>query len=98
MPAAVQRNPGTHMLVEITKDGMLIHARVKNARSPAIERGKRTAAITGIVVHQTDANTARSSLNSYRNPKANGAHLLIDETHLHVHSLDTFEPKAPGAL
>ena len=79
MPAAVQRNPGTHMLVEINKDGMLIHARVRNARSPAIERGKRTAAITGIVVHQTDANTAQSSLNSYRNPKANGAHFLIDK-------------------
>ncbi len=79
MPAAVQRNPGTHMLVEITKDGMLIHARVKNARSPAIERGKRTAAITGIVVHQTDANTAQSSLNSYKNPKANAAHFLIDK-------------------
>ncbi|WP_322736651.1 N-acetylmuramoyl-L-alanine amidase [Delftia tsuruhatensis] len=67
------------MLVEITKDGMLIHARVKNARSPAIERGKRTAAITGIVVHQTDANTAQSSLNSYKNPKANAAHFLIDK-------------------
>lgn len=67
------------MLVEINKDGMLIHARVRNARSPAIERGKRTAAITGIVVHQTDASTARSSLNSYRNPKANGAHFLIDK-------------------
>lgn len=79
MPAAVQRNPGTHMIVEITKDGMLIHARVKNARSPAIERGKRTAAITGIVVHQTDANTAQSSLNSYKNPKANAAHFLIDK-------------------
>lgn len=79
MPAAIQRNPGTHMLVEINKDGMLIHAHVRNARSPAIERGKRTAAITGIVVHQTDANTAQSSLNSYRNPKANGAHFLIDK-------------------
>lgn len=86
------------MLVEINKDGMLIHARVRNARSPAIERGKQTAAITGIVVHQTDANTVQSSLNSYRNPKANGAHLLIDETHLHVHSLDPFQPKVPGAL
>jgi hypothetical protein len=67
------------MQVEITKDGMLVHARVRNSRSPAIERGKRTAAITGIVVHQTDANTAQSSLNSYRNPKANGAHFLIDK-------------------
>ncbi|WP_295981654.1 N-acetylmuramoyl-L-alanine amidase [uncultured Variovorax sp.] len=67
------------MLVEIDKHGMISHARVRHARSPQIERGKRTAAITGIVVHQTDADTLESSLNSYRNPKANGAHFLIDK-------------------
>lgn len=66
------------MLVEIDEHGMVSHARVRHARSPQIERGKRTGAITGIVVHQTDADTLTSSLNSYRNPKANGAHFLID--------------------
>ncbi|WP_432731607.1 peptidoglycan recognition protein family protein [Variovorax sp. W6] len=67
------------MLVEIDKHGMISHARVRHARSPQIERGKRVGAITGIVVHQTDADTLTSSLNSYRNPKANGAHFLIDK-------------------
>jgi N-acetyl-anhydromuramyl-L-alanine amidase AmpD len=57
---------------------MINHARVRNARSPEIERGRRTSAITGIVVHQTDADTSASSLNSYKRPKANGAHFLID--------------------
>jgi N-acetyl-anhydromuramyl-L-alanine amidase AmpD len=66
------------MLVEIDVNGMVNHARVKNARSLAIERGRRTAAITGIVVHQTDADTAASSLNSYQRPNANGAHFLIE--------------------
>lgn len=66
------------MLVEIDANGMISHARVRNARSPEIERGRRTSAITGIVVHQTDADTSASSLNSYKRPKANGAHFLID--------------------
>lgn len=67
------------MLVEVDKHGMISHARVRHARSPQIERGKRAGAITGIVVHQTDADTLASSLNSYRNSKANGAHFLIDK-------------------
>lgn len=66
------------MLVEIDKHGMISHARVRHARSPQIERGKRAGAITGIVVHQTDADTLASSLNSYGNAGANGAHFLID--------------------
>lgn len=67
------------MLVEIDEHGMISHARVRHARSPQIERGKRAGAITGIVVHQTDADTSASSLNSYKQPKANGAHFLIDK-------------------
>ena len=67
------------MLVEIDEHGMISHARVRRARSPQIERGKRAGAITGIVVHQTDADTSASSLNSYKRPKANGAHFLIDK-------------------
>ncbi|WP_246791238.1 peptidoglycan recognition protein family protein [Acetobacter nitrogenifigens] len=35
--------------------------------------------IRGIVVHQTGAKTAQSSLNSYLNAGANGAHFLIDK-------------------
>lgn len=67
------------MRVEIDEHGMISHARVRHARSTRIERGKRTVAITGIVVHQTDADTSASSLNSYRQPGANGAHFLIDK-------------------
>ncbi|MGN8077990.1 peptidoglycan recognition protein family protein [Variovorax sp. 22077] len=67
------------MLVEIDEHGMISHARVRHARSLQIERGKRAGAITGIVVHQTDADTSASSLNSYKRPKANGAHFLIDK-------------------
>ncbi|WP_422086546.1 N-acetylmuramoyl-L-alanine amidase [Variovorax sp.] len=67
------------MRVEMDEHGMISHARVRHARSTRIERGRRTAAITGIVVHQTDADTSASSLNSYRQPGANGAHFLIDK-------------------
>lgn len=35
--------------------------------------------VYGIVVHQTGAATAKSTLASYRNPGANGAHFLIDK-------------------
>jgi len=66
------------MSIQVDIDGMIIHARVRHARSLAIERGRRSKSITGIVVHQTDADTAASSLNSYRNAGANGAHFLID--------------------
>lgn len=67
------------MRVEMDEHGMISHARVRHARSTRIERGRRTGAITGIVVHQTDADTSASSLNSYRQPGANGAHFLIDK-------------------
>jgi N-acetyl-anhydromuramyl-L-alanine amidase AmpD len=66
------------MAVQIDTDGMIIHARVRSARSQIIERGRRSVPITGIIVHQTDADTAASSLSSYTRPKANGAHFLID--------------------
>jgi len=67
------------MRVEMDEHGMISHARVRHARSTQIERGKRTGAITGIVVHQTDADTSASSLNSYKQSGANGAHFLIDK-------------------
>ncbi|WP_418145677.1 N-acetylmuramoyl-L-alanine amidase [Variovorax paradoxus] len=66
------------MAVQIDTDGMIIHARVRGARSQIIERGRRSVPITGIIVHQTDSDTAASSLSSYTRPKANGAHFLID--------------------
>ena len=62
----------------IDKDGMVGDARVKRARRPTIER-KPMATVHGIVVHQTGAATAKSSLDSYNNPTANGAHFLIDK-------------------
>ena len=34
--------------------------------------------VRGIIVHQTGGSTAASSLESYKNPRANGAHFLIE--------------------
>lgn len=45
---------------------------------PLIEHGLMSD-INGIVVHQTGSPTARSSLDSYLNEGANGAHFLIDK-------------------
>lgn len=43
-----------------------------------IERGKLDK-VNGIVVHQTNGPTARSTFNSYSHDGANGAHFLIDK-------------------
>lgn len=51
--------------------------RVRIARTANIERGAMHQ-IRGIIVHQTDSDTASATLNSYRNPGAPGAHFLID--------------------
>jgi len=56
---------------------MIVNERIRPARHPSIERGSMTS-VHGIIVHQTGAPTAQSSLNSYRNSSANGAHFLIE--------------------
>ncbi|MET3136173.1 N-acetyl-anhydromuramyl-L-alanine amidase AmpD [Undibacterium sp. GrIS 1.2] len=64
-----------HLLIDL--DGMVVDRRVTKARSKSIERGKLKT-INGIIVHQTGGATAQSSIDSYKNPSANGAHFLID--------------------
>ena len=64
------------MLV-LDKDGMVQNARVRAARQSTIERGDM-AKVNGIIVHQTGGSTAASSLSSYKNAGASGAHFLID--------------------
>ena len=64
------------MLV-LDKDGMVQDLRVRAARQATIERGDM-AKVNGIIVHQTGGSTAASSLSSYKNAGASGAHFLID--------------------
>lgn len=63
------------MLIDANR--MAVNERIRPARSPSIERGRMTT-VRGIIVHQTGAPTARSSLSSYQNASANGAHFLIE--------------------
>lgn len=65
-------------MLSINGDGMVLHPRIKRARSKNIEQ-KHMHAIRGIVVHQTGGATAQSTFNSYKNPAANGAHFLIEK-------------------
>lgn len=62
----------------IDAKGVVTHPRIHVAIYPGIERGEMPV-VRGIIVHQTDSSTAQSSFNSYGNPKANGAHFLIDK-------------------
>lgn len=64
------------MLV-LDKDGMVQDPRVRAARQSTIERGDM-AKVNGIIVHQTGGSTAASSLSSYKNAGASGAHFLIE--------------------
>ena len=65
------------MTVSIDERGYLIAPGVRHAPRPAIEHGALTA-IKGIIVHQTDSDTAAATLNGYLTAGANGAHFLID--------------------
>ncbi|GLR12383.1 hypothetical protein GCM10007907_11730 [Chitinimonas prasina] len=62
----------------IDKEGMVVNPRVHAARATSIERGQMKL-VSGIIVHQTGGSTAQSSLSSYKNPSANGAHFLIEK-------------------
>ena len=68
---------GTELIMGAIKDGKLIDPRVTLKISATIERGALTK-VNAIVIHQTGAPTAESTLASYRG-KANGAHFLIDK-------------------
>ena len=46
--------------------------------SPKIERGEMPE-VNGLIVHQTQSSSVNSTLNSYAQDKANGAHFLIDK-------------------
>lgn len=59
-------------------DGWAIDTRITVTRRPNLLHGTMTS-VRGIVVHQTGASTAQSSLNSYLHPGANGAHFLLDK-------------------
>jgi N-acetyl-anhydromuramyl-L-alanine amidase AmpD len=61
----------------IDKNGLVTHTRIHAARQLTIERGDMKI-VRGIIVHQTGGSTAASSLESYKNPRANGAHFLIE--------------------
>ena len=64
-------------MLMIDKDGWLVSNRVQVIRRPKLAHGRMTH-VAGIIVHQTGAPTAQSSLNSYLHAGANGAHFLID--------------------
>lgn len=68
---------GVDMLL-ILKNGRIIDRKIKNAISPIIEHDDMVK-VSGIIVHQTGGSTANSSLSSYKNKGANGAHFLIDK-------------------
>ena len=65
-------------MLTIDPDGWVLSERVQITRRPNLRHG-RMAVVHGIVVHQTGASTAQSSLNSYLAAGANGAHFLIDK-------------------
>ena len=65
-------------MLNVNALGHVIDPNVKLSICAHIERGA-LASVAGIIVHQTGGATAQSSLNSYVNPKANGAHFLIDK-------------------
>lgn len=65
-------------MLNIDDKGVISDSRIINSISSYIEHGPMPI-VQGIIVHQTDSSTASSSLNSYSNPKANGAHFLIDK-------------------
>lgn len=62
----------------LDKEGMLVHSRIIAKRSTGLEHGKLTN-LNAVVVHQTDAPTAKSTLDGYKAGASIGAHFLIDK-------------------
>jgi N-acetyl-anhydromuramyl-L-alanine amidase AmpD len=65
-------------MLNVDKQGRILHPRIALAIRPHIERSQLHK-VRGIIVHQTGGATAASSLSSYLQPRANGAHFLIDK-------------------
>lgn len=65
-------------MLNVDKQGRILHPRVALALRPHIERAALDK-VSGIIVHQTGGRSASSSLSSYLNPGANGAHFLIEK-------------------
>lgn len=60
------------------KQGWAVSDRIKVERRPNLKHGTMTT-VSGIIVHETGAATASSTLNSYADAGAAGAHFLIDK-------------------
>lgn len=65
-------------MLHLDKEGIIVDKRIIQARRLSIERGPMKA-VRGLIVHQTGAATAQSSLDSYKRVSANGARFLIDK-------------------
>lgn len=65
-------------MLHIDKEGWVISSQVIVMRRPYLAHGVMLH-IRGIIVHQTGARTAQSTLDSYLRTGANGAHFLIDK-------------------
>ena len=65
-------------MLTVDKDGWVLSAKVITMRRPKLSHGRMTH-VSGIIVHQTGAKTAQSTLDSYLQAGANGAHFLIDK-------------------
>jgi N-acetyl-anhydromuramyl-L-alanine amidase AmpD len=66
------------MTFQIDSLGRVQHPRARLAINHNIERGPLSH-VNGVIVHQTNSPTAMATLNAYTNPRANGAHFLIDK-------------------
>ena len=65
-------------MLHIDDGGWVVDDKVTVLQRPNLAHGKM-AKINGIIVHQTGAKTAESTLSSYLQKGANGAHFLIDK-------------------
>jgi N-acetyl-anhydromuramyl-L-alanine amidase AmpD len=65
-------------MLDIDKAGVVSNPKIRNSITPHIEH-RSMPVVQGIIVHQTNSPTAKSTFNSYANPKASGAHFLIDK-------------------
>lgn len=63
-------------MASVTTDGLLVSPGVQSSLRPLIQKGK-LGKVTGIIVHQTDSDSARGTLAAYLSG-GNGAHFLID--------------------
>ena len=66
------------MPLPIDSFGMIFATRILPMRFLTLERGP-IHTVRGIVIHQTDAQTASATLHSYRRKGTDGAHFLIDK-------------------